>query len=802
MKLAVMMATLVGTGAVWASVTISGNTITFDVGENVTETYDEAIATDGSITQVIKKGLGTMRLTKEGGKSRTMTVRVQEGVLELVERGALASYNNIYISKDAQFYQHSAYASGEGYATICHYIKGVAGNGPDGKGAIFHQYYDIPNKKYLQQNCLLKSGGSLILSADATVGGIYNLGFGGGALYLEGHTLSIRMNTTSQPLDLSFESIATAGDIDVVKGRLFLDDATTSFAGSSANTVRIAEGNQLAFRGTTVPIPYSLILDGKVTLYPSQGSGLSDGQNEWAGPVTLNGKATVNYTSKLTGVHISGPVSGTGSFAVDSLNSLRLSNPGNTFSGGVDVSNDAFDSDGTPCGLYVDAEGALPLNGTIITNHTGSIVFRGGNMTVPDIMVASGGLITNSQPDTIVRVGRIEKWGKNELILGGGISVTNELYDGKGTVRLSGYETEANEKGLKYGIMSFKDDSALTSYFKAAGISVATDMKLSVMWSIFKHVRDNAEGVKTVSAIDSAYASWNADEKFSMRSYWGYYRNDEPTNVVVTFATSIADTAALWIDGQGVVYNVNSKRPAGVTTTYFITLGETVLTPGIHKFELLLGHFKTSSSGPRPANIPDSGVTWPDKFGLAYRYGRIDPSAPTNATGYAAIENTDSRIVLTTEAGAVVEDYQMRPEYFRPTVAKLSFVKPDEELGRCRLELVQSADEPAYEVGTLKGVGILGCGALTVTDGWMIDKASHMYQGPFVVSSGATLTFAAAATFEASDFAALEGQTLMTVEEGGVLTGCPKPASRAWRVRRVASDLLLFGAPGSLLMIR
>ena len=765
-----------------------------------TVTADDVAAAAG--LALAKRGEGTL-IADAVMAGFAGEIRIEEGFYRAIDPGALGTADGgTVVSNNAAL--HVSYGTKDKLIFKNEAIT-LAGAGPDGKGALFHQYYDIPNKKYLQQNCLLKSGGSIILSADATVGGVYNLGFGGGTLYLEGHTLSVRMTTNSQPLDLSFGSIVTAGDIDVVKGRLFLDDATTSFAGSSANTVRVASGNQLAFRGTTVPIPYSLILDGDVTLYPSQGSGLTDGQNEWAGPVTLNGKAKVDYDSKPTGVHISGPVSGTGSFAVANTNSLRLSNSGNTFSGGVDISNTSFDANGTLCGLYVDADGAVPVDGTEITNHLGSIIFRGGNMTLPPVHVSSGAVLSNACPGTVVRIPSLSKWGAKTLEVSGGIALTNRLYGGKGLVRLSGYEPGTCVAGLKRAHQNFDTAKELTDYCKnQVGVTLSKSLKPSEARKIFTYLRKNVTAT-TEDCAESAYRAWTTAETYSLESYWGYFRNNEPTNVTVTFATSIADTAALWVDSQNIILNVGSKKTIvdGISKTYFVTLGEVTLAPGAHTFDLLFGHYDSTTKGPRPADYSKSGLKWGDLLGLAFRYGALDLSAPTNSADYAAVKNDAGfGTLLTTENLPIASDLTEHPELYRPSFASLAFGKAENS---CALDLGQTAGYPAYETGDLSGVCILSNGTLNVNGDWTIAKPASLSAGPLTVAAGAGLCFAEGCTFRSDDLRAFKagsaGVTLATVEEDGTLTGVPAVAE-GWEIRREASDLRLYRTAGAVLILR
>lgn len=190
--IALMIAVAALSGSAFASVVKNGSTITFDVAEGLTETYEQAIPTDGSVNMILKKGLGTMRMTETGGPTwKGLTVDIAEGVLELENNNALGNYNFIKISKGAQLYFHCvAPASHKSYAPFYHDFTSVAGHGPDGTGAI--RVDSSVNLASCFRSLVNLSGDATFTMDVNTEDGQDEAGFGANAvLNLNGYTLTL-----------------------------------------------------------------------------------------------------------------------------------------------------------------------------------------------------------------------------------------------------------------------------------------------------------------------------------------------------------------------------------------------------------------------------------------------------------------------------------------------------------------------------------------------------------------------------------------------------------------------------------
>ena len=116
---------------------IENDTITFTVEKDTVAQFGEPL--DGSkYTKLVKKGLGTLVLTKEAinkDSSKTYNVDIQEGILRCDVYCGIWAYANVSISNGAQFYANFA-QNGSKYSQLVHHFKSIAGNGPDGNGAI------------------------------------------------------------------------------------------------------------------------------------------------------------------------------------------------------------------------------------------------------------------------------------------------------------------------------------------------------------------------------------------------------------------------------------------------------------------------------------------------------------------------------------------------------------------------------------------------------------------------------------------------------------------------------------------
>ncbi|MBR0056315.1 MAG: hypothetical protein IJP66_03210, partial [Kiritimatiellae bacterium] len=612
----------------------------------------------------------------------------------------------------------------------------LCGPGPDGLGA-------VRNVGSAKQTKIFNNGGSLALSGDATIGGA-NLGLSTATakppVNLNGHSFTVAMDSGAS-LTLSASSFATAGDIVIAAGRLLLNGATV-WTGGAENTVTVRNGAQLGFYDVANPVPWSLALENGSSIYPQYGDVEADATpNVWAGPVTVaSGRVDVYYSdSASTGVHFSGPVGGAGGFRLAGATALRLSCPTNTFANGV-VLNGASTTAG---GLILDATGALPAESAIENVIGGGKGYRqrvvaAPGIALPDMAFSREGILENLSGGAPAAIGTLGKVNNNPFTLSGGIAVTNILsVSGNGAVSFAA--DTAAYAGLYMAATNFSTTKAtaqteVQSYFGISGkINNASNARGTLTEPMLKDMAAKLLADipnEEVATPDLAYRAWTGDEAQRFAAYRGHFLNTEGTNVVASFATSIADIAAVWIDGDCVVMNVGSKAlTGGSSSTYFVTLGEAELTPGSHEIEILLGHIATSSNGPKSLVAGDvaAGVDWQvANFGLGWRLGGIDPSATTNAADYAAISNTADRLLLVREAGDALGAS-------RPAVKAISVAVADNALSF-------GADSLAlpYEVADFTGTTEITSGALRVTNRWTL-AAADVAARPLSVASGASL---------------------------------------------------------------
>ena len=205
-------------------------------------------------------------------------------------------------------------------------------------------------------------------------------------------------------------------------------------------------------------------------------------------------------------------------------------------------------------------------------------------------------------------------------------------------------------------------------------------------------------GEALVAGPERAYRDWTDSETNSIAAYRGFFRNNEPTNVTVTFATSLADIALVWIDGALLLSNVGSmsNSKGRYTSTYFVKCATTELSPGPHRFLFVAGHYATKTKGPRNISAADTlGAFWKVRFGIAWRYGEneanpnVDLGQNVNSGDYAALSNDGGAPLLTATA---VECANALPPL--PDGAFTYVVIPDTQLYRGEGVHVKDGDEP------------------------------------------------------------------------------------------------------------
>ena len=205
-------------------------------------------------------------------------------------------------------------------------------------------------------------------------------------------------------------------------------------------------------------------------------------------------------------------------------------------------------------------------------------------------------------------------------------------------------------------------------------------------------------GATLVTSPERAYRDWTSAETASIAAYKGFFWNNEPTNVTVTFATSLADIALVWIDGELLMSNVGSmsNSKGRYTKTYFVKCATAELSPGPHRFLFVAGHYTTSTKGPRNISQPDTlGAEWKARFGIAWRYGtneanpEVDLGENVNSADYTALSNAAGKPLLTATSGDCAAALPPLPEG-----AFTYAVIPDTQLYHGIGAHVKEGDEP------------------------------------------------------------------------------------------------------------
>jgi autotransporter-associated beta strand protein len=314
----------------------------------------------------------------------------------------------------------------------------VSGSGIDGLGVI------VNNGASNQMSAVQR----VLLSGDATFGGIKRWDVRSGYLFLNDHTL---MKTgVNEVAIIGVPIYPGSGHLVVNQGLLRLETSLL-MNGSAANTATVNRGATLELYNLLPYVPaWSLILnDG--AFFRGAGTVYTTNYNVWAGPVTLNGTAFMNGAQDRLNWTLSGDVSGVGTLvkAGSSGSTLWLTSTNNTYSGGTIVSN---------ANLYAKHPGSLPGyndgrltvagGGTLVVHASdGSLGFTAEN--IRDLNGASAFVANNAYlgidtslanlvcPYDLPRRMGVSKLGTNTLTLSGNAVLGNAVvYDG--TLNLSG----------------------------------------------------------------------------------------------------------------------------------------------------------------------------------------------------------------------------------------------------------------------------------------------------------------------------------------------------------------------------
>jgi autotransporter-associated beta strand protein len=179
-----------------------------------------------------------------------------------------------------------------------------------------------------------------------------------------------------------------------------------NLGGSAANTLTIASNATFNNYQVANPLTWSLVLSNSSTYWSQSGSGL---QNDWAGPVSLLGAATLQADGVIT---ISGEVTGPGSFTKIGASTATLS-ASNSYTGGTTITN----------GVLVVANHAAVGTGLVTINRSATRLVVNDDVTLTNSIVINGGGVAYR--------GLIENSGAgNATLRGGTITINGNLSGG------------------------------------------------------------------------------------------------------------------------------------------------------------------------------------------------------------------------------------------------------------------------------------------------------------------------------------------------------------------------------------
>ena len=568
-----------------------------------------------------------------------------------------------------------------------------------------------------------------------------------------------------------------AGEIRVEEGGLWINHNNS--LGTTAGGTVVSNGALLAFRNTENNLTYpgeAIALAGKI-----QNSSQKAMLDAFPGSITVIGD-----NATFDGY----PIGLCGTLALDGhLLTVAMNNSSYLLLRGVDI---------TSGGTIALTKGHFKMSGDNVVSALDACNF-------PNVEVEDGGSLSSKVFGYGGNVAALTKTGDNTFTFANSLAVTGETYVAAGTLKIGG--ATPGTAGLTAAVTNFVTKDEWVAFVGAASASAVASLSTVTL----KDVATNLLAVgasqgfaTTASRPEAAYNSWSSKEEFKLGVYRGYLWNNDATNKTVTFATSIADTALVWINGRNVIRNVGSKKDAD-GSTYFATLGETILNPGPNEFMFLLGHYNTGSKGPRADVRWDAArVNWAANCGLMFCEGSC---SVTNSDLYARIEDPGDGSLLTLTKQPPAARMPVGASYV-PRFDSLRFGRNADV--RCTLDLGGLADFPQ---NGLTGCPLVTNGTMAISGTWSVAKAD-LDVHPLEVAAGAGVTFDnATLAFSASGYArsALKaGVTVLHAEPGATVSGMPTLSVSGngggkWELRRVESggavDLVLFYIPSGMTVI-
>ncbi len=264
-----------------AAVVFCGGAVCGAFAETVNVPSGQTVTRTVALTEnLVKTGDGTYVLSTASG-SFSGTIDIQGGVLEMANTDGIGSAESLTVANGAQF---RISAVKDKLFPVTHFT--IAGDGPDGKGAIYST---------ATERCICLMNGRLTLAADSTVtfsgyfqavGRAYDSSSPSGAIWdFGGYDLTL---VTPQGIELYTGMVfENPGNINL-KGTMTLS-RSSSIGGSAENSIVLSErGSKLQFYCFPEKFPWTIDLkeDGTVSA-----AGLDNPESQFlslVGPVKLS----------------------------------------------------------------------------------------------------------------------------------------------------------------------------------------------------------------------------------------------------------------------------------------------------------------------------------------------------------------------------------------------------------------------------------------------------------------------------------------------------------------------------------
>lgn len=799
-------------GAPTAEVVDGRYVFTVPEGETYTMTVEDVAAIGD---RPFQKAGGGLLITGDEMGSHTGDVYIVDGLYKNTTKLSCGATNAtagaVYIDGGTLVNTIAGSSTGNDMSVTRHlHLKG---EGYRGFGAISNIVYTA------------NIGRNIYFDGDVKLCGTSTMNFRYDMVDMAGHTLTTDFPNGSGLMYVAL-TVQNPGSIDVRRGFCGFESQTVA-GGTAAQTMTFAAGTVLRISVLLTPQGRSFIFNENTRvdnvswdnlLYvPETGYHGTKNTGTLTGPATLNGTLTTSGTLGM-GVNFTGPVSGPGGFDFSNGGWLRLTNPANTFAGGVAITGRTGADDlCVTGGLVLTANGALPTNGVSLKLKNANLnVYETDRCDLPALeldgkVVVTGhvGLVARDTPS-------LKKTGEGPLTVFGPLTVTGPVDIQSGTVRF-GTRVPDREPGLYWGY------DMNTDYSKTTDCTPA-----------------QLQGTSYYQGVDStgaswAYKSWKSTVATTNASdgrvdwhynyfYAGYMRvpGEEGTDVSCRFTSCIARNSQIVIDGT-VVFQINDSKV--IVPKDYVDPGANLnwqrhacpsnivtLKAGWHRIYCYMGsHYQTG--GPTSCTTDLYG-RWPSNFGFGVNFNAHaddDFDTLTNVVNYVKLLDPGDGSFLCLDPDPTSKVTRASGKY-RPV-----FAGPVAFASGTTLDIGDTRPYTPMAFPSLTGVPTLRNGRVEVgSSTWTLRAADVTGGAPLTIASSAELAFPAGdvtVDVSAEDLETLNAArrsapfVLMTAEEGAALPANTFKVSDAvkagrWRLVKDGSTLSFDSASGLSVILR